>query len=103
MEEFGGTLNEQLNLVCEYNNDEENEAKYKTFDNFLKAKRTELISELQILRKKRIEKKGGDLLKRCAIVQKLTAIDDYFSTKNICNRVSNDQIIYADKSFYYGM
>ena len=151
-------LNEQLNLAHEYEIAEEKEKKYKDFDDFLKVKYQELSLELATLRQKRIrnrggggdllkrcaivkklmaiedyfssknirncasndqikelrlelatlrqkkiENNGGDLLKRCAIVKKLMAIDDYFIPKNIRNCTSNDQIIYPDKSFYYGM
>ena len=100
---IGGDLNVQFNFLEEYRSDENNKRKYKTFDDFLKGKREELSSELEELRKERIKKEGGDLLKRCALVQKLRAIEDYLQPKDIRNYFSENQIVYVDKSFYYGM
>jgi hypothetical protein len=103
MSEFSEDLNEQFKLVSEYENIEENKKKYKTFDDFLKGKRKELSLELEELRKKKIEKKGGDLLKRCAIIQKLNIIDECLHPKDIHNHFGKNEIIKVDKSFYYGM
>ena len=103
MEELDEDLNGQLTLISEYNDIKEDNDVYETFDDFLKEKQRELSLELETLRKKRIEKKGGDLLKRCAIVQKLKAIDECLQHKDIHNYFSEDQIIYADKSFGYEM
>ena len=100
---IGGNLNIQFNFLEEYQSDENNKREYKTFDDFLKEKRKELSVELTKLRQKRIENKGGDLLKRCAIVQKLNVINEYLCPKDIHNYFSENQIVYVDKSFYYGM
>ena len=74
-------LNEQFNLVEEYNKSKENGEKYENFNDFLEVKYQELSLELTKLRQKRIRNRGGDVLKRCAIVKKLMAIDDLFVTQ----------------------